>query len=607
MLDFLAHRLFPVWRLAGRQWRLVPWVLLLGLAAAALEGLGIGLVIPLLAMLTASGDAGGPGVVGWLQGLGAQLAPSARVVAIALLMFALIALRNAVVFANLALTSYLSGQAGHRIRCELARRLLAADYPFVRDQEPGRLLNILSNESWRTADCVNSTLAFLVNASAALILYAFLLALSWRLTATITVALSIMLLVHGVLARRLRAPSRNLSAANAGLSARALDVIHAAQLIRLFNQQAREEARFEDASDTVRSGVLRVQLRSGLLAPLGEVLFAGVFLLVVVAAWGWGFSFPLVATFMVLLYRLQPYLRNVQWFWGQLWAWSGAIESVAWLLEAGGKAAPPSGVLQAAPLSKAITFERVSFSYAGGTRHAEVLRQASFLVPAGRTTGFIGRSGAGKSTIVQLLTRLVEPSSGEILVDGVPLRQMDPATWRGRIAVASQELELINASIFDNVAYAMPHASPEDVERAARLAEAHDFIRALPEGYRTLVGARGLRLSAGQRQRIALARAILCEPEILVLDEATSAVDGISESAILETIKRRSGRGTTLLISHHHRTLSVCDHVVILNDGRVAAQAEWSAVRHLGMEDLYELGTARQGTLAPGEVVGRPT
>jgi ABC-type multidrug transport system fused ATPase/permease subunit len=300
-------------------------------------------------------------------------------------------------------------------------------------------------------------------------------------------------------------------------------------------------------------------------------------------------------------------VRNLQWFWGQIWGWSGAIESVAWLLDAGEKAAAPTGALQHAPLSKSIAFERVSFSYAAGAaREAEVLRRTSFVVPAGKTTGFIGRSGAGKSTIVQLLTRLVEPSEGEILVDRVRLRDIDPAGWRGRIAVASQELELVNASVFDNIAYAMPDASQADVERAARLAEAHDFILGLPEGYRTQVGARGVRLSAGQRQRIALARAILCEPEILILDEATNAVDGISESAILETIRRRSGRGTTLLISHHHRTLSVCDHVVILNNGRVAAQTDWASVRHLGMEDLYELGAAGIDLQLPGEVLQRP-
>jgi len=596
MLDFMPHRLRPIIRLSERQLALVPLVVILGLTAAGLEGLGIGLVIPLLAVVTQSVDIGGSGVATWLRGFAADMEPSLRIGIIALVMFALILLKNLIASANAALTAYICGQAGHRIRTELARRLLTADYPFMRDQEPGQLMNVLSNESWRAADAVNASLALLVNASAAVMLYGFLMALSWPLALIITVALVFMLSVHGFLAKRLRSPSRQVSAESGKLSARMLDIIHAAQLIRLFNQESREQARFDTASDTVRAGVLRLQVRSALLAPLSEILFAGVFLVIIVSAWRWGFSFPLVATFMVLLHRLQPYVRNLQASWGQLWGWSGALESVARLLATDVKSPVPTGAVTHAPFTRSIAFDRVTFSYDTVARTADVLRDASFLIPLGQATGFIGRSGAGKTTIVQMLTRLVEPSEGAIFVDDIPLRDIDPASWRRRIAVASQDLELVNASVFDNIAYAIPNATQPDVERAARLAEAHDFIVALPQGYATLIGAGGTRLSAGQRQRIALARAILCEPEILVLDEATNAVDGVSEAAILDTIKRRSGRSTTLLISHHHRTISVCDRVVILNNGRVAAQADWPSVQHLCMEELYDLDAS---TLEP--------
>ncbi|MCC6930535.1 MAG: ABC transporter ATP-binding protein [Gemmatimonadaceae bacterium] len=591
MFDFVRHRLLPIWRLSERQLALVPVVVVLGLTAAALEGLGIGLVIPLLAVVTGTQTIGGSGVATWLRNFAGTMEPSARIAIIALVMFALILLKNLLAALNAALTAHICGQAGHRIRTALAQRLLTADYPFIRDQEPGALMNVFSNESWRAADAVNATLTVLVNACAAVILYGFLLALSWRLALIITVALAFMLLVHGALAKRLRAPSRRVSAESGKLTARMLDIIHAAQLIRLFHSESREQSRFTAASDTLRAGVLRLQVRSAMLVPLSEILFAGVFLVIVVLAWRWGFSFPLVATFMVLLHRLQPYVRNLQASWGQLWGWSGALESVARLLDVTGKPSAPTGSVTQAPLTRAIAFDRVTFSYDSMARTAEVLREASFEIPARQATGFIGRSGAGKTTIVQLLTRLVEPGDGKILVDDIPLSDIDPASWRARIAVASQDLELVSATVFENISYGMPDASPSAVERAARLAEAHDFIAALPQGYDTVIGAGGTRLSAGQRQRIALARAILCEPEVLVLDEATNAVDGVSETAILETIKARSGRSTTLLISHHHRTISVCDRVVVLTDGRVAAQASWASVQHLPMEELYEMGS----------------
>ncbi len=248
MLDFVRHRLLPIWRLSERQLVLVPVIVVLGLTAAALEGLGIGLVIPLLAVVTGSGDIGGSGVATWLRSFAGEMEPSARIGTIALVMFALILLKNLLAAANAALSAYVCGQAGHRIRTALAQRLLTADYPFMRDQEPGALMNVLSNESWRAADAVNATLNVLVNACAALILYGFLLALSWKLALIITVALVFMLLVHGVLAKRLRAPSRLVSAESGKLSARMLDIIHAAQLIRLFNQESHEQSRFDAAS-----------------------------------------------------------------------------------------------------------------------------------------------------------------------------------------------------------------------------------------------------------------------------------------------------------------------------------------------------------------------
>ncbi|MDX2238909.1 MAG: ABC transporter ATP-binding protein [Hyphomonadaceae bacterium] len=589
MTQFAAFRLSPIWRLAGSRLAPAPLVVVLGLTAAALEGLGIGLVIPLLGVLTGADQAGGEGLAGWLRGFASELAPGARVAAIAGLMFALIALKNIVAYANAALTHSLCGQAGHAIRSALAQRLLRVDYPYMRDADAGRLMNVLANESWRAADAVNAALTLLVNAAAAAILFAFLLALSWPLTLIVAAALALILAAHGFLAKRLQAPSRIVSARNNTLSARMLDVIHAAQLIRLFNQQAREQARFDAASEDVRAGVLRLQMRASLLAPLSEILFAAIVLGVIVAAWGWGFGFPLVAAFMVLLYRLQPYVKGMQASWGQLQGWSGALEAVEAMLDADAQAPPPTGGVRDAPLSTAITFNAVSFAYKTGARSGAALRGASFVLPAGQATGLIGRSGAGKSTIVHLLTRLAEPTAGEIRIDDIPLRDIDPAAWRARIAVASQDLDLVNASVFDNIAYGAAHAAQHDVERAARQAEAHDFIRALPDGYATIVGARGVGLSAGQRQRIALARAILCEPEVLVLDEATNAIDGVSEQAILETIKRRAGRFTTLLISHHHRTLSVCDRVVVLKEGRVAAEETWARVRHLGMDDLYAL------------------
>ncbi|APG87396.1 surface polysaccharides/antigen (plasmid) [Sinorhizobium americanum CCGM7] len=249
------------------------------------------------------------------------------------------------------------------------------------------------------------------------------------------------------------------------------------------------------------------------------------------SAWFVGVSFPVIVAFVVLLYRLQPHVRALQISWSQIQGWSGSLEEVRWLLDSSDKPKPPAGSKPVDGLHRDIKFEQVTFRYPGLEASPVVLSSATFEIRSGRSTALIGRSGAGKTTIVNLLCRFVEPDEGHILIDGVPLDQIDPAQWRRQIAVASQDLELVDGSIFENITYGQ-EATAAEVARAAKLAEAHGFIEKMPQGYETVVGYRGASLSAGQRQRIALARGLVRDPTILILDEATNAVDGLSEAAI---------------------------------------------------------------------------
>jgi ABC-type multidrug transport system fused ATPase/permease subunit len=280
-------------------------------------------------------------------------------------------------------------------------------------------------------------------------------------------------------------------------------------------------------------------------------------------------------------------MRALQLAWSQLQGWSGSLEEVRWLLDSSDKPPPPAGDEPARGLRQQIKFDRVTFKYPGSDERPLVLNAATFEIRRGCSTAIIGRSGTGKTTIVNLLCRFVEPDQGHILVDGTPLDRIDPTQWRSQIALASQDLELVDGTILDNITYGQ-NSSIVDAERAARLAEAHEFIEKLPHGYETVVGYRGASLSAGQRQRIALARALVRDPEILILDEATNAMDGLSEAAIVDTLKSRAGRRTTIVISHHRSTISFCDEVVILGDGRVTNQAPFAAVASLSMDQLYE-------------------
>ncbi|MER9676002.1 ABC transporter ATP-binding protein [Mesorhizobium sp. M0208] len=575
--------------LGQKQLRLLPAVVVLGLLSAALEGFGIGLIIPLLNIIM--GQQGQTGMAGFsavFQHVGASLSERDRLIVISVAILGSIVLKNLFAYANTLLTTFIYGKASHSIRSALSEQLLRVGYPFFLQQSPGRLLNIISNESWRASDAIQITLGAIVNASAAIILLTFLLLLSWQMTLLVTLGLALVQVAHAMLSANLKAPSRSVASRNSQLASQMLHLVHAGRLIRIFGQEQREKAAFDQASDAVRRAAFVLLTRQGALPPLTEVLHAMLFLAVVIGAWFANVSFPLIVAFVILLYRLQPYMRSLQMAWSQLQGLSGSLEEVTWMLDPSGKPQPPQGDAAFPGLSQGIKFEDVTFTYSGSEQRAVVLHAASFDIRSGRSTALIGRSGAGKTTIVNLLCRFVEPDSGRILVDGSPLDRIDPSQWRKHIALASQELELVDGTIFENIVYGQDAVSADDAERAAKLAEAHGFIEHLPQGYRTVVGYRGVNLSAGQRQRIALARALVRDPDILILDEATNAVDGLSEAAIVETLKSRAGRRTTIVISHHRSTISFCDDVVILSHGRVKKQAPFAALATLSMDELYQ-------------------
>ncbi|RUU48554.1 ABC transporter ATP-binding protein [Mesorhizobium sp. M6A.T.Ca.TU.002.02.2.1] len=575
--------------LGRKQLRLLPAVVLLGLVSAALEGFGIGLIIPLLGIIMGQGDqAGMAGFSAVFQHFGSDLSEANRLIVISAAILGSIVLKNIFAFANTLLTTFIYGKASHSIRSALSEQLLRVGYPFFLQQSPGRLLNIISNESWRASDAIQIMLAAIVSASAAIILLVFLLLLSWQMTLLVTLGLVLVQIAHAVLSANLKAPSRSVASRNSDLASQMLHLVHAGRLIRIFGQESREKAVFDRASDGVRRAAFVLLTRQGALPPLTEVLHAMLFLAVVIGAWFVGVSFPLIVAFVILLYRLQPYMRALQMAWSQLQGLSGSLEEVVWMLDPSDKPEPPQGSGPFRGLGQGIKFDDVTFTYSGRDRRAVVLHSAAFEIRSGRSTALIGRSGAGKTTIVNLLCRFVEPDTGRILVDGSPLDQIDPSQWRRHIALASQDLELVDGTIFENIIYGQDEASAGDAERAARLAEAHEFIEHLPQGYETIVGYRGVNLSAGQRQRIALARALVRDPDILILDEATNAVDGLSEAAIVETLKSRAGRRTTIVISHHHSTISFCDDVVILSGGRVKKQAPFAALASLSMDELYQ-------------------
>ena len=272
-------------------------------------------------------------------------------------------------------------------------------------------------------------------------------------------------------------------------------------------------------------------------------------------------------TFLVLLYRLQPRVKQLDADRLALDSYSASVEEVRSFLDESDKPYLRSGDRVPASIEKKIMFENVSLHYDSGKSAA--LEQVTCSINVGETTAFVGPSDAGKSSLINLICRFYDPSSGRLLIDGVPLPELDLAWWRSQIAVVSQEVYLFNASVAENITYGKLNASREELVEAARNAHAMEFIEQLPEGFETILGDRGICLSGGQRQRLALARAFIRDPQILILDEATNSLDLISEGVVQDALEQFGRNRTVLIVAHRISTIERADKIIVLELGRV--------------------------------------
>ncbi|QGZ65532.1 ABC transporter transmembrane domain-containing protein [Paraburkholderia acidisoli] len=483
-----------------------------------------------------------------------------------------------------ALRFYWVSWLGERVSADLRRAVYAhvmrMSPQFFETTQTGEVLSRLTTDTTLIQAVVGTSLSLgLRNMLLTIGGVAMLIATSPVLSGYIIATLIVVVAPIVIFGRRVRKLSRASQDKVANASALAGEILNAMPTVQSYTQETHETRRFGGAVEAAFDTALtRIRARAGLTA----VVIVFVFAAVVFVLW-LGAQAVLAGTMTAgqlsqfILYAVftAGAVGAVAEVWGDLQRAAGATERLLQLLAARSPVAeaerPVPLPLPSSASGDGIRFDHVSFSYPSRPGIA-ALEGFSLDVRPGEHVALVGPSGAGKTTLFQLLLRFYDPQAGRILINGVPTHQVSFAALRQAIGVVLQESVIFSGSVLDNIRYGMPEATLAQVQRAAEMAAAAGFIAELPQGYDTFLGERGVRLSGGQRQRIAIARAILKDPPILLLDEATSALDAASERLVQTALDNAAHNRTTLVIAHRLATVQQADRIVVLEQGRIVAQ-----------------------------------
>jgi subfamily B ATP-binding cassette protein MsbA len=548
----------------------LPAVILLGILSTLAESIGLSLFVPLLQSLgQRHAEIDAPDrLENFFHMVLARVPEGDRLPYIATLILSLTIGKALLTFGHSIMVAGINARITHSLRSRIFAKALRITQEELDQTGCGRLINLLATDTWYAGDAISTFISLVINLCSIFVFTALLVALSWRLTVVVAAGVTLVsVFLQGVTKGAQRLGQQGV-AENALLSNRMLDALEGIREIQMFSLTKYLAQRFEKISERVRSVYLRLDLLHRSISPLSEVAYIGLLIALLLVGVKTGNSAPTLIVFLLVLYRLQPQIRQLDGARLSLVALTTPVREVVSFLES--NIEPRESQIDGVKLrfENHIDFKDVYFRYGADM----VLHDINVQIPCGHTTAIVGPSGSGKTTLVSLLCRFYNATSGEIRVDGQPLSDVDVDAWRRDIAWVSQEAYMFGATIADNIRYGRLDATRDEVVMAAIQADADHFIRQLPNGYDTAIGNGGTRLSSGQMQRIALARAFVRKPRILILDEATNALDSISEETIRAALRGISGMRTVIIISHRLSTVRHADHVVVLSNGRVTDQ-----------------------------------
>lgn len=459
------------------------------------------------------------------------------------------------------------------IRVSMYNKVLGLPLGYFSSERKGDIIARMSGDVNEVENSITSVLDMLLKNPILIICYfGMLIFISWQLTLFTICVVPLMAWAIGTLGKTLKRDSLDAQNKWSDTMSQFDETLGGLRIIKAFIAEKKMKMRFNTTAEEFRSATNKVAVRQSAAHPVSEGLGT---IMVMVVLWFGGtlilngnssFDAPTFIFYMVILYSVLQPLKDLTRAGYMVPRGLASIERIDKILLAENNIREKEDAKEIKTFGGEIKFNSVSFSYDGSR---EILHNIDLSIPKGRTIAIVGQSGSGKSTLVDLIPRFHDVSGGSITIDGTDIRDLGISSLRSLIGNVNQEAILFNDSIFNNIAFGVEGATKAEVEEAARIANAHEFIMEMPQGYDTNIGDRGGKLSGGQRQRISIARAILKNPAILILDEATSALDTESERLVQEALDRLTKTRTTVAIAHRLSTIKNADEILVMHEGRI--------------------------------------
>ncbi|MBO4610957.1 MAG: ABC transporter ATP-binding protein [Bacteroidales bacterium] len=472
------------------------------------------------------------------------------------------------------------------MRMQLYRKILSLPIGFFSQERKGDIIARMSGDVQEVETSITSTLDMLIKNPILIIIYlTVLFTMSWKLTVFTLIFAPLMLLIMTAIGRKLKARSLEAQRYWSDTMSQVEETLGGLRIIKAFLAEGKMTDRFHTVTGNMKSKNTRVGIRQASAHPVSELL--GSVLIAIVLWFGGtlilgdhsGIDAPAFISYMTILYSIIQPVKDLSKAAYAIPKGLASMERIDKILGAESPIEEPANPKPLTSFDHSISFKHVGFSYDGKRR---ILTDVNLEIEKGKTVAIVGASGAGKSTLVDLIPRFWDVCEGSIEIDGTDIREYSTHDLRALMGNVNQEPILFNDTIFNNIAFGVEGATREQVEAAARIANAHDFIMEKPAGYDENIGDRGSKLSGGQRQRISIARAILKNPPILILDEATASLDTESEKIVQQALDRLMSNRTTIAIAHRLSTVKNADEIIVMDEGRIVERGKHEELIALG-------------------------